>query len=375
MTGSSVNQKSTSLKDIAVLFLKLGTFGFGGPAAHMAMMQREVVERKKWISRDRFLDLMGATNLIPGPNSTEMSMHIGQEKAGTRGLIVAGLCFIVPAVMITAILAAAYREYGTLPNVAPFMAGVKPAIVAVVVSAAITLLRSSVKNVELALVGSLTLAACLYGVHEIAALFCAGFYGVLSRSAAKWVRTRNVFLPLMFVPGGDSLVSNASIFWSFLKIGSILYGSGYVLFAYLEAEFVGSGILSPRVLADAIAAGQITPGPVFSAATFVGWQLNGFAGAILATIGVFLPSFVLVRLLNPLAARLRNSPVMASFLDFINVGSVAVILSVTVELGRVSVTDWTTGLIAAASLIILLLVRKVDSVWIILGGGALGYLL
>lgn len=368
--------KKEKLREVAMLFLKLGTIAFGGPAAHIAMMEDEVVKKRKWISHQHFLDLVGATNLIPGPNSTEMTMHCGHERAGWKGLVVAGTCFIVPAVIITGVFAWAYSKYGELPQVTPYIYGIKPAIIAIIISAAIALGRKAFKSVELIVLGVVTLAACIFGLNEIIALFGAGGIGVLLYLARSGSKTVNTIVPtiLLQIGNGALEISHLKIFLVFLKLGAILYGSGYVLFAFLDAELVGKGLLTRQELIDAVAVGQFTPGPVFSAATFIGWQMGGFWGAVAATVGIFLPSFLFVALLNPLIPRLRKSKVMSSFLDAVNVASVAVILAVCVEMGRAAITDWRTVAIAILSLTVIFVFRKLNSAFIVIGGAVLGYI-
>lgn len=372
-------ENKAELKDIAKLFLKLGIIGFGGPAAHIAMMQNEVVEKRKWLTEQHFLDLIGATNLIPGPNSTEMAIHIGHEKGGWKGLIIAGLCFILPAVFITGFFAWLYKEYGKLPEVAPFVYGIKPAIIAIILAAIFPLAKKSFKTTELTIIGILVLIASLFNFYEIYLMFGAGFIALL----LSYVRNRekdtvNSFAPLTFLPISQVAIlsaTNAKLFWIFLKIGAILYGSGYVLFAFLDTELVATGLLSRQELIDAIAVGQFTPGPVFSSVTFIGYQINGFYGALVATIGIFLPSFAFVALLNPLVKKMRNSKLFSSFLDAVNVASVAIIISVCIAMGKETITDWKTILIAALSIALLFKFKKLNSAFVVIGGSLLGYLL
>jgi len=309
--------RSTNLKEIASVFFRLGLVAFGGPAAHIAMMEDEIVEKRKWIDRQHFLDLMGATNLIPGPNSTEMTMHCGHERGGVPGLFVAGICFIFPAVVLTAILGYLYVTYGQLPAVEPFLLGIKPAVLALIAAAIYKLGKKALKGIELGILGLLTVAASLLGVNEIVALLTAGVLGTLYFYFKSATKTRNVgsLIPLFFFQGAVAKLSTIKIFLSFLKVGSILYGSGYVLFAYLDAELVTNGILSRSELMDAIAIGQFTPGPVLSTATFIGYQLGGVSGALAATIGMFLPSFLFVWIMNPLVPKMRQSKVLGYFLD------------------------------------------------------------
>ena len=372
-----MEQINDRLLDIAKLFFKLGVIGFGGPAVHIAMMEEEVVKKKAWMSEDHFLDLVGATNLIPGPNSTEMAMHIGNERAGWRGLVIAGCCFIIPAVIITGVFAWAYRQYGQLPQVQPFIYGIKPAIIAVVVSLMISLGRKALKNVELGIIGLLAATAVLAGYNEIYILFGAGLLGILIYFIRSSSKAANGILPfvLLQVATTPVSISDSKLFWIFLKIGSILYGSGYVLFAFLDAELVGKGLLTKQQLIDAIAVGQFTPGPVFSSATFIGWQISGIGGAAAATLGIFLPSFLFVAFLNPLIPRLRKSKLMSAFLDTINIVSIAIILSVIIEMGRETIMDWRTILIAMISFAVTFYFKKLNTVFIILGGAVLGYIL
>lgn len=374
--NEGANNKS-ALSTIAKLFLKLGTIGFGGPAVHIALMEHEVVRKRKWMTEDHFLDLIGATNLIPGPNSTEMTMHIGHEKAGWKGLAIAGCCFIIPAVIITAFFAWLYQRYGQLPQVQPFIYGIKPAIIAVVVSLMINLGKKALKSFELGVIGLLAAIAVLMGINEIYVLFGGGLLGIilyLLKSTNKTVKGIFPFVILQITNPATNL-SNLKIFLSFLKVGSILYGSGYVLFAFLNAELVNKGLLTKQQLIDAIAVGQFTPGPVFSSATFIGWQLGGAAGAIAATIGIFLPSFLFVALLNPLIPKLRTSKLMSVFLDTVNMVSVAIILSVIIEIGKATLLDWRTVVIAAISFAVTFSFKKLNTAFVIFGGALLGYVL
>ncbi|MDB5022913.1 MAG: srpC 2 [Mucilaginibacter sp.] len=369
------NEKS-KLAEVAKVFLKLGLIGFGGPAVHIAMMEEEIVRKRQWMSHEHFIDLIGATNLIPGPNSTEMALHCGHERAGWKGLIVAGACFILPAVIITAILAWAYQQYGSLPQVAQFIYGIKPAIIGVIISLVITLGKKALKSVELGMIGVIGVLLALYGVNEIYVLFGAGLVGILIYLIRQKAAALNGVLPLSLLLLTEvRLTSQSKIFWIFLKVGSILYGSGYVLFAFLDTELVRPGMLSDKVLIDAIAVGQCTPGPVFSSATFIGWQMGGLNGALAATAGIFLPSFVLVAFLNPLVSRLRKSMVMSVFLDTVNMASIALILAVCVGMGKSSLTNWKTILIAVAGLAISLKYKKLNSAFVVLGGSVTGYLL
>lgn len=370
-------KRKKQLPQLAKLFLKLGVIGFGGPAVHIALMEEEVVRKKAWMSHQHFLDLVGATNLIPGPNSTEMTMHIGYERAGWKGLIVAGCCFIIPAVIITAVFAWAYQLYGQLPQVQPFIYGIKPAIIAVVVVTMIALGRKALKSVQLGIIGLLSAVAVLAGFNEIYVLFGAGLIGILLHLLQSNSNAAAGIVPFTLLQINPSLIdlSTLRLFLIFLKVGAILYGSGYVLFAFLDAELVAKGFLSKQELIDAIAVGQFTPGPVFSSATFIGWQIGGVAGAVAATVGIFLPSFLLVALLNPLIPRLRKSRLMAAFLDTVNIASIAIILSVIVEMSRETLLDWRTILIALISFVVTFYFKKLNTAFIVLGGALLGFAL
>ena len=382
-----MTDKKGNLGEVARLFFKLGCIAFGGPAAHVAMMEEEVVSKRKWMTRQHFLDLMGATNLIPGPNSTEMTMHCGHERAGVPGLFVAGACFIFPAVVITGIFAFLYVRYGELPAVAPFIYGIKPAVLAIIASAIYKLGKKALKGWELGILGLIVLAVSLMGVNEIFALLSAGIIGSLYFSTKNKLSsgsTKSIF-PILFLQTGTTIATKASamgVFWSFLKVGSVLYGSGYVLFAYLDAELVMNGLLTRPELIDAIAAGQFTPGPVLSTATFIGYQMAGWSGALAASLGIFLPSFLFVWILNPLVPKMRKSKVLGFFLDSVNVAAVAVMVNVLIEMGRETLLlqnslmpDWRSLLIAIISFACLFGIKKVNAMWIVIGGALLGYLL
>jgi chromate transporter len=374
----------SALRELAGLFLKLGLIAFGGPAAHIAMMRDEVVTRRKWISEEYFLDLLGATNLIPGPNSTEMAIHIGHVRAGWRGLIVAGLCFILPAAAIVLALAWFYVGYGTTPVAERLLYGVKPVVIAIVVQALWGLGSKAFRSRLLAAVGLAVLALYLLGGNEIALLFGCGILVMLAsniRRIRAATRGRNLISALLLgapnallsqAAAGGTAVSLGTLFLTFLKIGAVLYGSGYVLLAFLRNDFVNRlGWLTDRQLLDAVAIGQVTPGPVFTTATFIGYLLAGVPGAVLATVGIFLPSFVFVALTNPLIPRLRRSPWMSAFLDGVNVAAVGLMAAVTWELGRAAIIDWLT-LALALGAALLLFRFKVNSTWLIAGGGAVG---
>ncbi|MFT5102749.1 MAG: chromate transporter [Candidatus Latescibacterota bacterium] len=371
---------SSNLKEVATVFFKLGCFAFGGPAAHVAMMEDEVVTKRQWMSRQHFLDLMGATNLIPGPNSTEMTMHCGHERAGVKGLFVAGFCFIFPAVTITLLLAWLYMRYGTLPEAQPFLQGIQPAVLAIIASAVFKLGKKAIKSFELAILGLLVLGFGLYGINEVITLLFGGALGALyflmkARLQQPSLKSYSPFLLLFFSAEGIAKLTTFKIFWAFLEVGSILYGSGYVLFAYLDAELVTTGLLSRQALIEAIGIGQFTPGPVLSTATFIGYQLGGFWGAMAATFGIFLPSFLFVWILNPLVPKMRKSKLLSYFLDSVNVAAVAVMISVLFTMSVETLVNWRGTVIACIAAILVFFFKKVSVIWIVIIGASLGYLL
>lgn len=374
------------LGELARLFVKLGFLAFGGPAAHIAMMREEVVIRRKWMGDQEFLDLVGATNLIPGPNSTELAIHLGRIRAGWRGLLVAGACFIVPAALIVLFFAVLYVRYGSTPQVESLLYGVIPVIVAVIVQALWGLLLTAIKGPLTATVGAISvLLYLLTGVGEIP-LLAAGALTVLLAGGIRG-RWRGVLALVPFgtpvgVPGGVPLallqgpatsLGAGSVFLTFLKIGSVLFGSGYVLLAFLRSEFVAPGLLTEQQLLDAVAVGQFTPGPVFTTATFIGYLLAGLPGAVVATLGIFLPAFILVALTGPIIPRLRRSPALSKLLDGLNVTSLALMVGVTLQLGRGAIVDAFSALLALAALVLLFRFR-VNAAWLVIGGGVAGLL-
>lgn len=376
--------RPTRLAELAWLFFTLGTIGFGGPAAHIALMEDEVVRRRGWLTSRQFLDLVGATNLIPGPNSTELAIHIGRARAGGAGLVVAGLCFILPAALIVAAIAWGYRQYGTLPQAEALLYGVKPVVLAIVVRAVAGLGRTAIASVPLAVLAVAALAASLVAhVHELVILLAGGLAGA---ALAMWTPRgpdARVALSLVglwqlpaVVAGGTSLgapVSLTSLFLVFAKAGSVLFGSGYVLLVFLRADLVERlGWLTDTQLLDAIAVGQITPGPVFTTATFIGFQLAGWTGAAIATIGIFAPAFVFVAVSAPLVPRLRRSRVMSGVLDGVNVASLALMAAVTVLLARDAVVDITTAVLAAIAFVLLVRTR-IGATWLLLAAALVGF--
>jgi chromate transporter len=371
------------LAELARLFLKLGLIGFGGPAAHIAMMEEEVVARRQWLTREHFLDLVGATNLIPGPNSTEMAIHVGYLRAGWMGLFIAGLCFILPAVVITTGFAWAYVEFGTLPQVVPFLYGIKPALIAIILAAVWRLGRGAAKNVQLGLLGFAVAVGSLLGWNEIILLLLGGVIGMLwlgrAGSLALLACISTLATGAAAIAGGGSATaatfSLVKLGLFFLKVGAVLYGSGYVLVAFLEGGLVRDyGWLSEIQLLDAIAIGQFTPGPVLSTATFIGYILGGVPAAAVATVGIFLPAFIFVAALGLVLPRLRGSQSMAAFLDAVNVGSVALMAAVTVKLSVSTLATWPAWVIALAAAAAGLYWR-VNATWLVLGGAVIGRLL
>lgn len=369
------------LLEIARSFFKLGLIAFGGPAAHIALMEKEYIEKRKWLDRQRFLDLIGVTNLIPGPNSTEMTMHVGYERGGPLGLFVAGICFILPATLITAILAFLYAEFGQLPQVNPVIEGIKPAVLVIIAAAIYKLGKKALKSIEIGILGILALLATLLGLNEITTLLLAGILGAGFFYLRHPDQQHKAFFPfiLLFQSTTTAIgqLSTTKIFLTFLKVGSILYGSGYVLFAYLEGELVTPGIIDRDLLIDAIAVGQLTPGPVLSTSTFIGYQLGGIQGAMAATIGIFLPSFLFVWLVNPLVNQLRKYTILSYFLDSVNIAAVAVMLAVLLKMSRDTLTDWPAFIILGLTMgheFFLPKERKLDTLWIVVIGGCLGWL-
>lgn len=369
------------LKEIAALFLKLGATAFGGPAAHVAMMEDEVVRRRQWLTREEFLDLLGATNLIPGPNSTELAIHIGHRRGGWPGLIVAGVCFILPAFLIVLGIAAAYVRFGKLPVADGLLYGVKPVVIAVVLQALWGLARTAIKTRLLMALGICAIALTIAGAHELLILSGIGIAAVMWKSlVCHHPPPRALLGGVPFLASAPAVAPAATpfgltpLFWFFVKVGSVLFGSGYVLLAFLRADLVERWHwLTEAQLLDAVAVGQITPGPVFTTATFIGYLLGQTPGATVATIGIFLPAFLFVALSSPLIPRLRKSPTAGAFLDGVNVASLALMVMVTWQLGRAALVDWVTLAIAAASGVLLMRWR-VNSAWLILGGAVLGVL-
>jgi len=374
------------VRDLALFFLRLGTTAFGGPAAHIAMMEEHVVRRRGWLTREQFLELLGTTSLIPGPNSTEMAIYIGHRRAGWRGLVVGGVCFILPAALITLAFAWAYVRYGSLPQAEALLYGVKPVIIAVIVQALWNLGRGAVKSRLLAGIGVLSVAASFAGLNALAVLAGAGALAMAATVPAKIRSHGPRGLVALGAPGASVLGASASaaiaavavpvsvtaLFLVFLKVGAVLYGSGYVLLAFLRADLVsGYHWLTESQLLDAVAVGQVTPGPVFTTATFIGYVLHGGTGALVATLGIFLPSFIFVAISGPIVPRLRRSQAAGAFLDGVTVASLALMFAVTWYLGRAALTDAVTVLLATLSALLLWRFRT-NSAWLVLVGALVG---
>ncbi|MFB2936046.1 chromate efflux transporter [Aerosakkonemataceae cyanobacterium BLCC-F154] len=374
--------------EIAKLFFKLGIIGFGGPAVHISIMEDEVVKRRQWLTREQFLDILGATNLIPGPNSTEMAIHIGYIRGGWLGLIIAGVCFIVPAVTITAIFAWIYVKFGQLPQVTPFLSGIKPVVLAIILNAIWRLGKSAFKSRKMWLIAIPVAGATWLGLNEAIALLLGGFLGMFwLQISDKFNQPNNNLNSLLITLPFSTLLAKVTPFpkpeniplWQlglfFLKVGSVLFGGGYLLIAFLEGELVGQyHWLTKQQLLDAIAVGQFTPGPILSTATFIGYVISGIPGAIVATIGIFLPSFLFVLILNPLIPLLRNSQWTAAFLDAVNVSAVALMAVVILRLATVTLVDPIAILLAIIAAI-LTIGYHVNPAWLVLGGGFIGWLL
>jgi chromate transporter len=393
--------KLARLRELASLFLKLGAISFGGPAAHIALMESEVVAKRRWLTRQQFLDLLGAANLIPGPTSTEMAINVGFVRAGWMGLCVAGASFILPAALITGAFAWAYVRFGTLPQAVSVLSGIKPAVIAVIAIAIWRLGKAAVRNVALGVLGLVALAAFFLGVNPIVILFAGGAIGAgirlrkqifgfnatlliggLYPRLASWATSsRSIGVGAVVsaaAVAASPMVARASageIALFFLKVGAVLYGGGYVLLAFLEQGLVHQhGWLTQQQLLDAVAIGQFTPGPVLSTATFIGYLLGGARGAAVATIAIFLPSFVYVAALAPVLFRLRESLWMAAFLDSVNVCAVALMTGVTIKLAADAMRGWPAWAIGVLALGALLK-WKLNPAWAVLGGGVAGFLL
>jgi len=378
-----------SLLTIAIVFLRLGGTAFGGPAAHIALMEMELVQRRKWLSREDFLDLLGAANLLPGPNSTEMAIQIGYKKGGFAGLAIAGVCFILPAFLMVSAIAALYLRFGKLTTISAVLYGLKPVIIAIVFQALRVLSKTSLKTSQLKVTAVVVFALYLLGVNEIALLFGCGLIATVVHFAKAEGPRETLMLTIVgsvctaliaftyflssYTPK-NLAYSPAALFLYFLKIGSVLYGGGYVLLAFLRSDLVENyhWVTSTQLL-DAVAVGQITPGPLFTTATFIGFTLGGPMGAVLATVGIFLPAFVLVALTAPLIKNMRTSALAGKFLDAVNAAAIALMAGVLFQLARDAFIDAPAVLIGVVSGLIL--VRfKPNSLWLMLGGAITGFI-
>jgi chromate transporter len=376
---SRVTPAGRRLLEVAGVFLKLGFTAFGGPAAHVALMHDEVVKRRKWVDDQQFLDLLGATNLIPGPNSTEMVIHLSLLRAGWPGFLVGGLCFVLPAMLIVLGLAWVYVRLGHSPAAEWLLYGIKPTVIAIIAKALWDLGRKAVKGPLTLAIGVLVFALYFVGINEIGLLFAGGLVVMVAANLSRLGRIRlgSFWLPWPIAGLPPLLLSPFTLpvlFLTFLKIGAVLYGGGYVLFAFLRADFVVRlGWLTDQQLVDAIAVGQVTPGPLFTSATFIGYLLGGVTGALLATLGIFLPSFFFVAISNPLIPRLRNSAWMSGLLDGVNVSALGLMGAVSLQLGRASLIDALAVAVFLVSLL-LLLRFKFNPTWLVLGGALVGAL-
>jgi len=378
---ASMPARKVSLAELALVFLKLGTTAFGGPAAHIAMMEEEFVRKRQWITKAEFLDRLAAASLIPGPSSTEVAIFIGQAKRGWAGLVVGGCCFILPAGILVTLIAEVYARYGSLPQVAGILYGIKPTVIAIIVQALWSLSRTAIRNKILAAIGVVAVVLNAVGVAPLLVLASAG---IVSLTAVQFKKTavmasiipslgRSGLLLGTAVAAARAPVGLGRLFLSFLKIGAVVFGSGYVLLAFLRGEFIDNlHWLSEQQLLDAVAVGQFTPGPVFTTATFIGYWVAGIPGAAVATLGIFLPGFVLVAASGPLLPKIRNSALASAILDGVVVGSLALMAVVAWQLGRVSVIDWITSGILIISAVMLIRFR-VNSALLIAGAGLIGW--
>ena len=370
-----------AIRNLAGPFLRLGFTAFGGPAAHIAMMEEEFVRRRRWLTREEFLDMLGASNLVPGPSSTELAIHIGHRQAGWMGLLVAGVCFIAPAMLIVMGCAWAYQTFGSLPQLQGVLYGIKPVIIALVLQAMWLLAGAAIKNKPLGVLGVAALTAALAGGNLLMILLAAGAIAALR----AWIRERQVSgNRISIATGAKSLMAPATVltatmpfsltglFLIFMKFGAVVFGSGYVLLAFLQADLVGRlHWLTQSQLLDAVAIGQVTPGPVFTTATFIGYLLGGVRGAVIATVGIFLPGFIFVAASRPLLPRIRRSKIAGAFLDGVNAGAVALMLAVTYQLGRAALIDVPTVAITILSAVGLIGFR-INTIWLIVGGAVVG---
>ncbi|WP_426350180.1 chromate efflux transporter [Alloiococcus sp. CFN-8] len=378
----SKKERINRLKEIILVFLKLGLIAFGGPAAHVAMMEDELIKKRRWMSKEDFLDLYGATNLLPGPNSTELAIYLGYHRGGWRGLILSGVSFILPAMLSVMTFAAIYVHYEELPALKGIMYGIQPVIIAIVLQALIRQGKTAISNASSVILGVFVVVLSFLGVHELALLLFAGLVMMLYMNRRKLLKGRLMILipilPILTIAGegvSKNSMNFGSIFLTFLKIGSVLYGSGYVLLAFLEAEFIDRlGIITSQQLLDAVSVGQFTPGPVFTTATFIGYLLGGVPGGISATIGIFLPAFLLVGIIHPFIPKLRKSSWISGILDGVNVASLGLMAVVSFKLSREALVDLPTIIISLLALVAVFKL-KINTAWLVLVGGILGLIL
>lgn len=374
MEATRTDQNQRRLWEIAREFLRLGFVAFGGPPVHFAMMEERFVRKLRWLSRERFLDLIGAVNLLPGPSSTELTIYLGEIRGGLLGLLVAGVCFILPAAVMVAALAWAYEKYGKLPQVAGLLFGIKPVVVALIIPALWNLGRTALKNVEVALLAIAVVVLALLGLNVITLLICAGIFWMLLREARRLLKLNSAAAVLLPV-GSATSIGLLPVFLYFLKIGAVVFGSGFVLLAVLRADLVVRlHWLTDAQLLDAIAISQATPGPFFTVATFIGYLLGGWKGAALATVGMFLPAFAYVATTAKSLPRLRKSPFAGAFLDGVNAAAVALMATVSWQFARAALVNVPAIVLCLVSLI-LVFRYKVNSAWIVLGGAIAGILL
>jgi chromate transporter len=369
------------LGEVVGVFLKLGTVGFGGPAAHVALMREETVRRRRWLTDAELLDLVAAVNVIPGPNSTELAIHLGRRQAGWPGLVAAGVAFVLPAFVIVSVIAAGYVRYGTTPEARWLLYGINPVVVAILVDALVAFGREAMTSAARVLLALGAAGAALLGVHELLVLAAAasatGAAAVSRRqgalSGAAVLVGPGLTTPLAAGAAAPATLAGIGLF--FVKVGSVLFGSGYVLLAFLRADLVERwGWLSEQQLLDAVAVGQVTPGPLFTTATFIGYVLAGLPGAIVATVGIFAPAFVFVALTHGWVARVRRSPVAGATLDGLTLASLGLMAAVTLLLGRAAIVDVPTALLAAAAWVALARWRP-NATWLIAAGAFVGWLL
>jgi chromate transporter len=371
VTDAAASCDRHSLREVAAVFLKLGAIGFGGPAAHVALMRRELVERRRWLDEDRFLELFGAANLIPGPSSTELGMMLGYERAGWPGLLVAGTCFIVPAMLLVLAIAWAYVRYGSLPQTDWILYGIGPVIIAVILDALWQLGRRALTSILLAAVAVAVMVLYLLGLDVVVLLFGAAFLVMLGRNVVRMRAEPHGVIPILPLLAAAEAPLR-SVFLEFLKLGAVVYGSGYVLLAFLRSDLVEHlHWIGESRLIDAVAVGQVTPGPVFTTATFIGYLVAGLPGALVATAGIFLPAFVLSAIVYPLLPRLRRSPWASAFLTGVTVSGLALMAGVMYQLGRVVIVDMFTAVVALVAFVVLRRFHP-NSAWLVLGGAVLG---